>query len=162
MEVTQVPERFFDFTEQENWSLQLVIMQLSKHDYQLNKVFRHELAKRLQDFDQQVSPAIRVFISDLIQVAPITKANKKATLVRDVLIIWALMILKILGTKPTINEATIEATQGEKISGSQLVFEALHERQIGFADSAKTIEKIWERRYKRFQQIDCEHLLPSD
>lgn len=77
MEVTQVPERFFDFTEQENWSLQLVIMQLSKHDYQLNEVFRHELAKRLQDFDQQLSPAIRVFISDLLQVAPISKPNKK-------------------------------------------------------------------------------------
>ena len=130
-------------------SFQLVIMQLSFFDARLSQTARSSVARLLQDPDFEQTMVFRIFASDLIQAAPVQKSHSKATLVRDVLVIAAILILQKLGTEPTKNEGT----GSDRISGSQYVFEHLVGRGLEFADSAKTIEKIWTRRYERFEKL---------
>ena len=158
LEFDEVSADFFDRIEDYVGEIELIFMQLGKVNGQLNRAFRSGAARLLQDKSKTLNMATRVFISDLVREPPISRINKQSTLVRDVLIIWALMILKEMGRKPTANEATRDGS-----SGSQALFEHLVTvRNLTFADSKTTIEKRWSERRACFERIGLSHLIPSD
>ena len=144
--------KFFDATNlvPEKWRIQLIFMQLAKFEYHTDKAARSSVRRLLCDFKHELSPAVRVFASDLIDLPPIKKPKKNTTLARDILIIMALIILKEIGTDPTMNEAT----QSDDPSGSKVVFDYLKNvRELRFPKNEKTIESIWSDRPNRFKQI---------
>mgnify|MGYP000073653742 CR=1 FL=1 len=155
IELEGLSPEFFEATnlDPQKWQFELVFMQLAKYEYHFGKAARYAVRTMLCDFDCTLTPAVRVFASDLLDLAPITAPKENTTLVRDILIIMALRILKELGHNPTRNEAS----KGDHLSGSQIVFEYLCiERKFTFAENATTISRIWSNRRKRFEAIDLD------
>lgn len=134
----------------------LVFMQLAKFEYHFNNAARDAVRRMLCDFDYELPHSMRVFASDLIDIAPIKASKKNTTMARDVLIIMALLILRELGHNPTKNEAT----DSEKRSGAEIIFEHLRsKRDLRFSENAKNIEGIWSDRYKRLEKLGLSELL---
>lgn len=158
LEFDEFSAGFFDRLESHVGEVELILMQLGKQNQQLNQSFRCGAARLLQDNSKNLNMATRVFISDLVREPPVSRVNKQSTLVRDVLIIWALMILKEMGRNPTANDAIRDGS-----SGSQYIFEHLVTvRKLTFADSKTTIEKRWSKRQACFDKIGLSHLIVSD
>jgi len=156
IELGDVPLSFFSIKQDENYSIQLVFMQLAKKNSQFNLAFRSALRGILVDEAQTLTLPTRIFISDLLAVAPIQKRDWRLTLVRDVLIIWAIMILKEAGYTPTRNKNH----QGDILTGCQIVYEYLiSERDLDFFDMVETIHSIWDNRERRFRTLELDHLL---
>jgi hypothetical protein len=158
LEFDEFEANFFNLLETGIGNFELTFMQLGKFNEQLNAAFRKGAARLLQDSSIQLNMGTRVFISDLLRSAPIIKRNEQSTLVRDILIIYAVLSLEHMGYRPTKGIGT----STEKPSGCEVVFEYLTERRgLTFAKSEETIYKIWSKRGDRFLQIGLDHLLPA-
>lgn len=104
--------------------------------------------------------SVRIFLSDLLAMDELPKLNKKSVLVRDILVIYAIVYLQKLGFTPTKNLESKSDSHRRKVTACQIVFEELVARGLEFADSASTIEKIWSRRRVRFKKIELDEFLP--
>jgi hypothetical protein len=155
-EFQRFPPSVLNFSANDQSGVHLVFMQVSKQNAKLNEAFRHAAKTLLMDEDLKLQMPAKAFISDLIDMPPVTNENRKSTLFRDILIIWAIAILREMGFRPTKNETTMS----DEASACEAVFAVLQNRNMKFANQVETINKIWSKRRARFLKIGLEHLAP--